>query len=81
VEKSEALPTFYKNRQNETMTQVISETGQDFYYTQGFALGDYWNPQIAWQSSGILYSIVWKGLPDAAKTKEALLKLALEFMV
>lgn len=70
-----SLPV-YKNMEGQTMTSSITlSNGTQANYTQGFAMADYWNPQIAWQQSQNTYTFSWKGVQSPDRTRKGSLKM------
>ncbi len=71
----------YKNMQKKVMTSTVKlSNGQLANYTPGFAMADYWNPQIAWIQDKVSYTLSWQGL-KSAKATEAALKWMLTHLV
>ncbi len=70
-------PSVYKNMQHQVMTTtVVLNNGIQANYTQGFAMGDYFNPNIAWLQNGLFYSITWQGVTDPDQTRKAMTWMA-----
>lgn len=66
----------YKNMQGKVMTVTQKlDNGIVGSYTPGFAMGDYWNPQVAWQENKLTYTISWVGVQKPDETRWAMLNM------
>jgi len=73
---TQALPT-YKNQKGQEMTKTVTlKNGKTANYTPGFAMGDYWNPQISWQNNSATYTLGWVGMKNTSRTQMAMVKMA-----
>lgn len=76
VSKTTGPLPIYKNMQGQTMT-VFADLGNGTTatYTPGFAMGDYWNPQVAWQDKTFTYTFSWVGVKSPDHTRKDMLKM------
>ena len=75
--KATKVLSTYKNQKGQKLTKTVTlKNGETANYTPGFAMGDYWNPQISWQNDGATYTLSWVGIKNTDRTQMAMIKMA-----
>ncbi len=63
----------YRNLHGQHMTTtILLNNGNQANYTEGFAMADYWNPQITWRQNAATFTLTWVGVKDAVQTRKAM---------